>query len=143
MLKQYCLEGILAKESSPRTKDFLLWSDLQISNMLSIQKLHYQWTTNKWKVMFSLFSSTRTRNSVFVVFNWLVRRLSMIYFILITCGDDCCETAGKDIHYVDYDNFLSRITICTEGCWIQKNKKTWLSYDWFNLSFISFLFNFQ
>ena len=28
MLKQYCLEGILAKESSPRTKDFLLWSDL-------------------------------------------------------------------------------------------------------------------
>ena len=29
MLKQYCLEGILAKESSPRTKDFLLFSDLQ------------------------------------------------------------------------------------------------------------------
>ena len=27
--KQYCLEGILAKESSPRTKDFLLWRDLQ------------------------------------------------------------------------------------------------------------------
>ena len=27
MLKQYCLEGILAKESSPRTKDLLLWSD--------------------------------------------------------------------------------------------------------------------
>ena len=30
MLKQYCLEGILAKESSPRTKDFLLWSDLHL-----------------------------------------------------------------------------------------------------------------
>ena len=29
ILKQYCLEGILAKESSPRTKDFLLWRDLQ------------------------------------------------------------------------------------------------------------------
>ena len=28
ILKQYCLEGILAKESSPRTKDFLLWRDL-------------------------------------------------------------------------------------------------------------------
>ena len=28
MLKQYCLEGILAKVSYPRTKDFLLWSDL-------------------------------------------------------------------------------------------------------------------
>ena len=28
MLKQYCLEGILAKESSTRTKDLLLWSDL-------------------------------------------------------------------------------------------------------------------
>ena len=26
--KQYCLEGILTKESSTRTKDFLLWSDL-------------------------------------------------------------------------------------------------------------------
>ena len=32
MLKQYCLEGILANESSARTKDFLLWSDLQASN---------------------------------------------------------------------------------------------------------------
>ena len=30
--KQYCLKGILAKESSPRTKDFLLWSDLLKSN---------------------------------------------------------------------------------------------------------------
>ena len=30
--KQYCLEGILAKESSPRTKDILLWRDLQVSN---------------------------------------------------------------------------------------------------------------
>ena len=32
--KQYCLEGILAKESSPRTKDFLLWRDLQKVNLL-------------------------------------------------------------------------------------------------------------
>ena len=32
--KQYCLEGILAKESSPRTKDFLLWRDLQRPNEL-------------------------------------------------------------------------------------------------------------
>ena len=30
ILKQYCLEGILAKESSPRTKDFLLWRDLHV-----------------------------------------------------------------------------------------------------------------
>ena len=29
MLKQYCFEGILAKESSLRTKDFLLCRDLQ------------------------------------------------------------------------------------------------------------------
>ena len=34
MLKQYCLEGILAKESSPRTKDFPLWSDLQTCKSL-------------------------------------------------------------------------------------------------------------
>ena len=34
MLKQYCLEGILAKESSPRTKDFLLWRDLQIGKAI-------------------------------------------------------------------------------------------------------------
>ena len=32
MLKQYCLKGILAKESSTRTKDFLLWSDLHKNN---------------------------------------------------------------------------------------------------------------
>ena len=32
-LKQYCLEGILAKESSPRTKDFLLWRDLHPTNL--------------------------------------------------------------------------------------------------------------
>ena len=30
IFKQYCLEGILAKESSPRTKDFLLCRDLQV-----------------------------------------------------------------------------------------------------------------
>ena len=35
MLKQYCLEGILAKESSTRTKDLLLWSDLQPMNQLT------------------------------------------------------------------------------------------------------------
>ena len=39
--KQYCLEGILAKESSPRTKDFLLWRDLQIG------KTKFAWF---WKV---------------------------------------------------------------------------------------------
>ena len=33
--KQYCLKGILAKESSPRTKDFLLWRDLLCGNFLS------------------------------------------------------------------------------------------------------------
>ena len=32
MLKQYCLKGILAKESSPRTKDFPLLSDLLTFN---------------------------------------------------------------------------------------------------------------
>ena len=32
--KQYCLEGILAKESSPTTKDFLLWRDLHKTNTM-------------------------------------------------------------------------------------------------------------
>ena len=36
IFKQYCLEGILAKESSPRTKDFLLWSDLLASNDINL-----------------------------------------------------------------------------------------------------------
>ena len=35
IFKQYCLEGILAKESSPRTKDFLLCRDLLIFNQAS------------------------------------------------------------------------------------------------------------
>ena len=37
--KQYCLEGILAKESSPRTKDFLLWRDLLFLNRVFIINL--------------------------------------------------------------------------------------------------------
>ena len=37
ILKQYCLEGILAKESSPRTKDFLLWRDLLTDRMLNVK----------------------------------------------------------------------------------------------------------
>ena len=39
MLKQYCLEGILAKESSTRTKDLLLWSDLLI--FMKFYGVHY------------------------------------------------------------------------------------------------------
>ena len=45
MLKQYCLEGILAKESSVTTIDFLLCRDLQKidtlgSGLVSPQKIH-------------------------------------------------------------------------------------------------------
>ena len=36
MLKQYCLRGILAKESSLRTKDLLLWSDLHYWNIADL-----------------------------------------------------------------------------------------------------------
>ena len=51
MLKQYCLEGILAKESSSKTKDFLLRSDLHhfIAHLtdadVTITKLFYPFTT--------------------------------------------------------------------------------------------------
>ena len=48
MLKQYCLEGILAKESSPGTKDFLLWSDLHVDNT-NIGTL-----STKWRQIFML-----------------------------------------------------------------------------------------
>ena len=45
ILKQYCLEGILAKESSPRTKDFLLWRDLQRENSYCNQNCKNRYRT--------------------------------------------------------------------------------------------------
>ena len=50
--KQYCLEGILAKESSPRAKDFLLWRDLLMLNwckpsIISIPR--FDWLS-RWQI---------------------------------------------------------------------------------------------
>ena len=47
MLKQYCLKGILAKESSPRTKDFLLRRDLLQNKLLLMWRTIWEFFPKK------------------------------------------------------------------------------------------------
>ena len=103
--KQYCLKGILAKESSPRTKDFPLWSDLQgdpqavlddeFSGHTSIYLLfQVAWSLSSTNVLcpvqFYLTCQahcvlTKWKNSIYILYKKIVPRTTFNPFVHVIC----------------------------------------------------------